>query len=67
MQKTSEARLSIYLGREAKAALLAEAERIDRPVSWIVQRALKIAASDLAAIPTEKEPFVRSRRTAQGS
>jgi len=62
MSNTSEARVSIYLGRDARAALIAEAERLDRSVSWIVQRALKIAASELAALPTVEEPHGDERR-----
>lgn len=44
--------MSIYLGTEIEAELRAEAARVDRTPSWILQRAWRIAKEQIKALPS---------------
>lgn len=52
--KTPGIKTSIYLPRDARAELVAEAERLDRSVSWLLCRAwrsYRAAAGSLPGVP----------------
>jgi uncharacterized small protein (TIGR04563 family) len=45
----------IYLPDELLEELKAEAARTDRPVSWLLQQAWKVARKNIAGLPTMAE------------
>jgi len=42
---------SVYLPEDMLTQLRAEAERLERPLSWVLNRAWRIASPSIAAIP----------------
>ena len=46
---------SLYFPEEMLAELQAEAQRLDRSVAWLVERAWKIAKRQVMSLSTEKE------------
>ena len=42
---------SVYLPEDMLAQLRAEAERLERPLSWVLNRAWRIASPSIASIP----------------
>jgi hypothetical protein len=47
----SRCRQSIYCEREIADAVEAEAKRLSRPLSWVVQRCVKIGLPHVRALP----------------
>ena len=47
---------SLYFPQELLEELTAEAKRLDRSLSWVVGRALKIARAELKKMPSATEP-----------
>jgi len=46
-------RQSLYFQGEMLNEIIAEAARLDRPLSWVVQRAWKLARSEIKKLPTD--------------
>lgn len=46
------------------AEIRAEARRLDRSVSWLMQRVYRLAAAEIRRIPTQAPPLPRGRSTA---
>ena len=49
-------KLSLYFREEMLRDIAAEAARLDRSLSWVMQRAWQIARKDLRRIPSVDEP-----------
>lgn len=47
---------SLYFPDEQLAEIAAEAERLDRSLSWVVQRAWKVAKAEIKKIPSLNNP-----------
>lgn len=47
---------SLYFPEEMLEEIAAEARRLDRSLSWIVQRAWKTGRNEVKKIPTSTEP-----------
>jgi uncharacterized small protein (TIGR04563 family) len=48
---TDRRKQSIYLPAEMRAEMQREAERLDRPLSWVVQESWRIAREQLMKAP----------------
>jgi uncharacterized small protein (TIGR04563 family) len=46
-------RQNIYFQKKILAEIVAEAQRLDRSMSWVVQRAWKIAAEEIRNTPSK--------------
>lgn len=53
--KTDQRKQSLYFPTDLLAEIKAEADRLDRSISWIVQRAWKIARAEIKKLPSVKE------------
>lgn len=47
---------SLYFPEDMLAEIQAEAQRLDRSLSWVVQHAWKTARSQLKSIPSSTDP-----------
>jgi uncharacterized small protein (TIGR04563 family) len=47
---------SLYFPVDMLAAIDTEAQRLDRSLSWVVQRCIKIAMAEIRALPSIAEP-----------
>ena len=59
--KHPKEKLTIYLTPEALAEIRAEGERIDRPISWILERSWKLSKEKFSTIPGTKEFFSKDK------
>lgn len=50
--KTDARKQSVYFPGEMLQSMKEEAARLDRSLSWVVQRAWKLAKADLAKLPS---------------
>lgn len=48
--------ISVYLGARIAAEVLAEAQRLDRPISWVLWQAWKIARAEIMSAPSAPDP-----------
>ena len=60
MAGTDKRKQSLYFPEQMLNEIRQEAERQDRSLSWIIQRAWLVAREDLKRIPTTVEPVVAS-------
>ena len=51
-KKHNKGKQSLYFPEEMLAEIVEEARRLDRSLSWVVQRAWKIAHSDIKKLPS---------------
>ena len=56
MSKSDKRKQSLYFPEEMLREITAEAARQDRSLSWIVQKAWKIARRDIMKYPSVNEP-----------
>jgi uncharacterized small protein (TIGR04563 family) len=56
MSKTDKRKQSLYFPEEMLQEIMAEATRQDRSLSWIVQKAWKLARKDICSYPSVNEP-----------
>lgn len=56
MSKSDKRKQSLYFPEDMLAEITAEAARQDRSLSWIVQKAWKIARKDIMKYPSVNEP-----------
>ncbi len=54
--KTDKRKQSLYFPEEMLKEIQDEAERLDRSLSWTVQRAWKLAKAELKKMPGVNEP-----------
>ncbi len=54
--RSDKRKQSLYFPREMLEEIWAEARRLDRSMSWIVQRAWKIAKPEVSKYPSVNEP-----------
>ena len=50
-EKTDKRKQSLYFNNEMLQEIVSEAARLDRSLSWVVQRAWKIARSHIKKMP----------------
>jgi uncharacterized small protein (TIGR04563 family) len=60
MAASDKRKQSLYFPEEMLKEIGAEATRQDRSLSWIMQKAWKVARKDLMSIPSVNDPAVRS-------
>ncbi len=53
--KTDKRKQSLYFPEEMLAEIQQEASRLDRSLSWVVQRAWKLARAELKKLPSVNE------------
>jgi uncharacterized small protein (TIGR04563 family) len=55
MSKTADEKCkkSFYLTEKMSEEIRAEADRLQRPISWVVQKAWRIARAEIKTIPSE--------------
>lgn len=53
---TDKRKQSLYFPEHMLATIQHEAERLDRSLSWIVQRCVKVALLELRKVPSTEEP-----------
>lgn len=53
--KVDKRKQSLYFPEETLAEISVEAKRLDRSLSWIVQRAWKMARAEIKKIPSVEE------------
>jgi uncharacterized small protein (TIGR04563 family) len=58
---TDKRKQSLYFPEDMLDALTREAERLDRSLSWVVQRCVKLGMSELKALPSTDEPATPER------
>ncbi len=51
-QKTDKRKQSLYFPEDMLAEIQEEASRLDRSLSWVVQRAWKVARAELKKLPS---------------
>jgi len=56
MAKSDKRKQSLYFPEEMLKEITAEANRQDRSLSWIVQKAWKIARTEIRKYPSVNEP-----------
>jgi uncharacterized small protein (TIGR04563 family) len=56
MSKSDKRKQSLYFPEEMLREITSEAARQDRSLSWIVQKAWKIARKDIMKYPSVNEP-----------
>ena len=56
MASSDKRKQSLYFPEEMLQEIRHEAERLDRSLSWLLQRAWKLARRDLGAIPGSTDP-----------
>jgi len=56
MSKSDKRKQSLYFPEEMLREITSEAARQDRSLSWIVQKAWKIARRDIMKYPSVNEP-----------
>jgi uncharacterized small protein (TIGR04563 family) len=56
MSKSDKRKQSLYFPEDMLQEITAEAARQDRSLSWIVQKAWKIARKDIMKYPSVNEP-----------
>ncbi|MBN2717801.1 MAG: TIGR04563 family protein [Deltaproteobacteria bacterium] len=56
MSKSDKRKQSLYFPEKMLNEIAAEATRQDRSLSWIVQKAWKIAKTEIAKYPSVNEP-----------
>lgn len=56
MTKSDKRKQSLYFPEEMLTEITAEANRQDRSLSWIVQKAWKIARKEIMKYPSVNEP-----------
>jgi uncharacterized small protein (TIGR04563 family) len=54
---TDKRKQSLYFPEAMLQEIIQEAHRLDRSLSWVVQRAFKIARSEIAAIPSDSDTY----------
>ena len=60
MSKSDKRKQSLYFPEEMLQEITAEAARQDRSLSWIVQKAWKIARTEITKYPSVNEPVEES-------
>ena len=53
---TDKRKQSLYFPEDMLEALTREAERLDRSLSWVVQRCVRLGMPDLKTLPSTDEP-----------
>ena len=53
---TDKRKQSLYFPESMLSSIQKEAERLDRSLSWIVQRCVKIGLPELRNLPSTEEP-----------
>lgn len=53
---TDKRKQSLYFPEDMLEALTREAERLDRSLSWVVQRCVKLGMPELKGLPSTDEP-----------
>lgn len=61
MSKTDKRKQSLYFPEDMLQEIMGEATRQDRSLSWIVQKAWKIARKEICSYPSVNEPDDGSR------
>ena len=56
MSGSDKRKQSLYFPEEMLQEIRHEAERLDRSLSWLLQRAWKLARKDLGEIPGSTDP-----------
>lgn len=56
MNKSDKRKQSLYFPEDMLTEITAEANRQDRSLSWIVQKAWKIARKEITKYPSVNEP-----------
>ncbi len=56
MAASDKRKQSLYFPEEMLEEIRCEAERLDRSLSWLLQRAWKLARKDLSSIPGSTDP-----------
>ncbi len=56
MADTDKRKQSLYFPESMLREIQEEAARLDRSLSWVVQRAWKVARADLKKLPSVDEP-----------
>ena len=56
MERTDKRKQSLYFPKEMLEEVAAEARRLDRSLSWMLQRAWKLARPEIARHPSVNEP-----------
>jgi uncharacterized small protein (TIGR04563 family) len=51
-EKTDKRKQSLYFNEDMLKEIVSEAGRLDRSLSWVVQRAWKIARGEIKKIPS---------------
>ena len=55
---TDKRKQSLYFPEDMLDALTREAERLDRSLSWVVQRCVRLGMPELKVLPSTDEPAV---------
>ena len=66
MSRTDERKQSLYFPQEMLGEIQAEAARQDRSLSWIVQKAWKIARDELKRFPSVNELDLETQDDVRG-
>lgn len=53
---TDKRKQSLYFPESMLSSIQTEAERLDRSLSWIVQRCVKIGLPELRGLPSTEDP-----------
>lgn len=53
---TDKRKQSLYFPEDMLDALTREAERLDRSLSWVVQRCVRLGMPELKGLPSTDEP-----------
>ncbi len=61
MSGTDKRKQSLYFPEDMLDEIVAEAERQDRSLSWIVQHAWKLAQPAIASLPAQGQPPAAER------
>ena len=64
---TDHRKQSLYLNNDTLDQVLAEAARLDRSISWLMQHAWEIARSEIALIPSHSDLTTRTNGGTHGS
>lgn len=67
MPDNDQRKQSLYFPTELLQEIRAEAERLERPISWIVQTAWKIARAEIRRYPAPLQPEQRDAKSREDS
>jgi uncharacterized small protein (TIGR04563 family) len=56
---TDKRKQSLYFPEDMLEEIMSEATRQDRSISWMVQRAWKVARKEITRMPLEQAPVVK--------